>query len=67
MLKLERIHRIATKMVTELENLTNEERLREMPLTKLKLRRKRGDSITIHKLKNNHKETDRKYLIMKRK
>ena len=36
MLKLERIHRIATKMVTELGNLTNEERLREMPLTKLK-------------------------------
>ena len=41
-LKLERIQRIATKMVPELEDLTYEERL-----TTLKERRERGDLITI--------------------
>ena len=40
-LKLERIQRIATKIVPELENLPYEERLKEMHLTKLKERKKR--------------------------
>ena len=40
-LKLERIQRIATKMVQDLEDLTYEERLKEMHLTTLKERRER--------------------------
>ena len=40
-LKLERIQRIATKMVPELEDITYEERLKEMHLTTLKERRER--------------------------
>ena len=67
MLKLERIQRIATKMVPELEDLTYEERLKEMHLTTLKERRERGDLITIYKLMNNLEETDRKDLILRRK
>ena len=63
MLKLERIHRITTKMVLDLEDLTYEERLKEMELTTLKER----DLITIHKSMNNLEEMDRKDLLMKRK
>ena len=44
-LKLERIQRIATKMVPDLENLTHEERLKEIHLTKLKERRERKEKI----------------------
>ena len=62
-LKLERIERIATKMVPELEELTYEER-KEMHL---KERRERGDLITVYKLMNNLEETDRKDLILRRK
>ena len=39
--KLERIQRIATKMVPELSELTYEDRLREMGLTTLQDRRER--------------------------
>ena len=67
MLKLERIKGIATKMVSDLLDLTYEERLKEMQLTTLKERRERGNFIIIYKLMNNLEETDRKYLIMKRK
>ena len=66
-LELERIERIAAKMVPELEELTYEERLKEMHLTTLKERSKRGDLITIYKLMNNLEETDRKDLILRRK
>ena len=51
-LKLERIERIATKMMPELEELTYEERLKEVHLTTLK-EREIGDLITIYKLMNN--------------
>ena len=40
-LKLERIQRIATKMVTELEDLTHKKRLKEIQMTTLKERRER--------------------------
>ena len=43
-LKLKRIQRIATKMVPVLEDLTYEERLKEMYLI-LKERKERGDNI----------------------
>ena len=66
MLKLEKIQRIATKMMPELDYLLYEERLKEMHLTTLKKRRE-GDLITIYKLMNKLKETDRKYLILRRK
>ena len=66
-LKLERIQRITTKMVPELEELTYEERLKEMHLATLKEKRARGDLIIIYKLMNSLKETDRKDLILRRK
>ena len=66
-LELERIQRIATKMVPELEDLTYEERLKEMHPTILKERRERGDLITIYKLMYNLEETDRKDIILRRK
>ena len=53
-----------TEMMPELEDLTNEERLKEMHLTTLK---ERGDLITIYELMNNLEETDRKILILRRK
>ena len=43
-LKLERIQRIATKMVPDLDDLIYEERLKEMQLTKLKERRESGNT-----------------------
>ena len=65
-LKLE-IQRIATKMVPDLEDLTYEERLKEMHITTLKERRERGDLITIYKLMNNLEEKDRKDLLRTKK
>ena len=41
LLKLERIQKIATKMVQTLKKLTYEERLKEMHLTTLKEKRKK--------------------------
>ena len=38
-----------------------------MQLITLKERKERGDLITIYNLMNNLEETERKYLIMKRK
>ena len=67
MLKLERVQRIATKMLPELEHLTYEERLKEMHLTTLKERRESGDLITVYKLMSSLEETDRKDLILRRK
>ena len=64
---MERIQRIATKMVPNLEDLTCEIRIKEMHLTTLKDKRERGDLITIYKLMNNLEETDRKDLILIRK
>ena len=49
MLKLERIQRITTKIVPDLQDLTYEERLKEMHLKTLKERRQRGCLITIYK------------------
>ena len=63
--KLERIQRIATKMVPELEELTYEERLKEMNLPTLKERRERGDLITIYKLVNDIEKIDREDLLLK--
>ena len=53
-------------MVADLEDLTYEERLKEMHLT-FKEKRARGDLITIYKLMNNLEETDRKDLTLRQK
>ena len=45
MLKLERIQRIATKIMPELEDLIYEERLKEMQLTTLEKEKKRGNNV----------------------
>ena len=59
MRKLERLQRIATKMVPEMRELTYEERLKEIKLPTLEERRERGDLITIYKLVNGLEKTDR--------
>ena len=65
-LKLERIQKIATKMVPELEDLPYEERLNEMQSSTLEERRERN-LITLCKLMNNLEEIDRRDLILRRK
>ncbi len=50
--KLERIQRIATKMVPELKDLSYKDRLKEVQLTMLQERRERGNIITVYKLIN---------------
>ena len=64
-LKLERIQRIATKMVPELKDLTYEENLKEMLVNILKERRERRDLITIYELMNNLEEADIRDLILR--
>lgn len=63
MKKLDRIHRIATKMV-ELEDLTYEESLKVIQL--IKLEEESGDQITIYKLMNDLEESDNKDQLSKR-
>ena len=51
----------------DLDDLTYKERLKEIQLTIFKERRERDDLITKYKLMNNLEETDRRYLMLKRK
>ena len=53
-------------MVPQLEDLTYQERLKEMHLTLIE-RRERSDLIIIYKLMNNLEETDKKNFILRRK
>ncbi len=62
--KLERIQRIATKMVPELRDLSYKDRLKEMQLTTLQERRERGDLITVYKLINELEKVDREDLLL---
>ncbi len=62
--KLERIQRIATKMVPELKYLSYKDRLKEMQLTTLQERRERGDLITVYKLINELEKVDREGLLL---
>ena len=55
---LERIQRRATKMITELRDLSNEECLKECGLTTLETRRLRGDQIEVFKLLNGYENID---------
>ncbi len=57
--KLERIHRIATKLIPEISNMTYKERPREMEFPTLEQRRERGDRITLYKLVNKINKMDK--------
>ena len=63
--KLERLQRMATKMVPEIRELTDEERLKAMDLPTLEKRRERGDLIQIFKLLNRMDIVDNKDLLMR--
>ncbi len=56
--KLERIQRIATKIMPELNGLKHKERLREMQLMTLEERRQRGHLFAIYKLVNQRERVD---------
>ena len=47
MLSVEKMHRRATKLVDEIKGWTYEDRLKYLGLTKLQLRRARGDMIEV--------------------
>ena len=63
--KLERLQRMATKMVPELSGMTYEERIRAMDLPTLEQRRERGDLIQVYKLMKGIDEVDYENLIPK--
>ena len=62
--KIERIQRIATKMVPELKDLTYEERLTDMGLLTLQDRRERGDLITLYKILSGIERIDNEELMV---
>ena len=55
---LEKIQRIATKLIPGLRDLTYEERLKECGLTTLETRRLRGDQIEVFKILNGYENID---------
>lgn len=61
--KLESIHRITTKMVPEIQNMSYEDRLKEMELLALEQRRKRN-IITLHKFVNKINKVDTDNLLL---
>ena len=63
--KLERLQRMATRMVPELAEMTYEERLKELNLLTLEQRRERGDLIQIYKLLSGLDEVDNEKLMLK--
>ena len=63
--KLERLQRMATKMVPELVEMTYEERLRELNLLTLEQRRERGDLIQVYKLLSGLDEVDNEQMMLK--
>ena len=62
--KIERLQRMATKMVPELADMTYEERLRAMGLPTLEKRRERGDLIQAYKLVRGIDEVDNEKLVL---
>jgi len=56
--KIEGIQKRATKMVIEPRALSYEDRLKELGLTTLEVRRKRGGLIQLYKIKNGVEEVD---------
>ena len=56
---LEKIEKIPTKMISELRDLSYEERLKECGLTTLETRQLRGDKIEVSKILNGYENIDR--------
>ena len=63
--KLERIQRRATKMNSELRDLSYESRLLQCALTTLEARRLRGDQIEVFKILNGYVDVDRNNMFFK--
>ncbi len=63
--KLERIQRMVTKLVPELELLQYQDRLREINLPTLEQRRAMADLIQIYKFCNKMEETDNENLMLR--
>ena len=63
---LERVQRIATKMIQKLRNISYEMRLKECGLTTLETRRLRGDQIKVFKILNGYKNIDRNIFLRRR-
>ena len=63
--KLERLQRMATKMVPEMRGMTYEERLSAMDLPTLESRRERGDLIQVYKLLNEMDIVDNEELLLR--
>ena len=57
--KLERIQRKATKMISELRDLSYESRLLQCGLTTLETTKLRGDQIEVFKMVNGYEDVDR--------
>ena len=55
----QRIQRISAKIITELRDLSYEERLKECGLATLETRRLRGDQIEVFKISNGYENIDR--------
>ena len=64
MRKLQRIQRVATKMVPKLRELTYEDRLKEMGLPMLQDRREREDIITLYMIVNGIDKLDKQDLMI---
>ncbi|MPC08266.1 hypothetical protein E2C01_000846 [Portunus trituberculatus] len=62
--KLERIQKIAIKMVPELKDLRYEKRLKEMRLPTLQDRREQGNLITMYKVFNGNKKIGQEDLVL---
>ena len=63
--KLERLQKMATRMVPELKGMAYEERLKAMDLPTLEQRRERGDLIQVYKLINGIDQVDNENLILR--
>ena len=58
--KLEKVQQRATRLVPELRGLTYEQRLKQLGLTTLEERRRRGDLIEVYKIMHGIDKVDRK-------
>ena len=63
--KLERLQRMATKMVPELAEMQYEERLKAMNLPTLEQRRERGDLIQVYKLMTGLDKVDNEKMFLR--
>lgn len=66
--KLEAIKRTSSEVIKDIENKTQEKRLREVDMLNLEKRRQRGHIITFHNCKKGHQKSsgERLFLLAKR-